>query len=386
MLLLAKPISIHALREEGDTGHSLIAGDSAIFLSTPSARRATVFFQTHSWFFSYFYPRPPRGGRRAARVFAKSAMDFYPRPPRGGRLHRVVLLRRQKQISIHALREEGDPRPSLSSPLSTYFYPRPPRGGRHDGLSRAVMFQLISIHALREEGDGLSCLFQQGEFISIHALREEGDHGFGSLTHLCWKFLSTPSARRATMILPMTESRLWLFLSTPSARRATETIPMPSIETPDFYPRPPRGGRPSFRRQPACRYHFYPRPPRGGRPCCRRQHRGQPRFLSTPSARRATIFHEDADTALMISIHALREEGDQAASFGEVVDIIFLSTPSARRATPWIPANASFHTISIHALREEGDFSSSPTFTLHKDFYPRPPRGGRLQAASTSTS
>ena len=83
------------------------------------------------------------------------------------------------------------------------------------------MFQLISIHALREEGDGLSCLFQQGEFISIHALREEGDHGFGSLTHLCWKFLSTPSARRATMILPMTESRLWLFLSTPSARRAT---------------------------------------------------------------------------------------------------------------------------------------------------------------------
>ena len=57
--------------------------------------------------------------------------------------------------------------------------------------------------------------------ISIHALREEGDHGFGSLTHLCWKFLSTPSARRATMILPMTESRLWLFLSTPSARRAT---------------------------------------------------------------------------------------------------------------------------------------------------------------------
>ena len=36
------------------------------------------------------------------------------------------------EISIHALREEGD-----------------------DGLSRAVMFQLISIHALREEGDQL---------------------------------------------------------------------------------------------------------------------------------------------------------------------------------------------------------------------------------------
>ena len=82
---------------------------------------------------------------------------------------------------------------------STYFYPRPPRGGRlQRARQRPARF-----------------------FISIHALREEGDHGFGSLTHLCWKFLSTPSARRATMILPMTESRLWLFLSTPSARRAT---------------------------------------------------------------------------------------------------------------------------------------------------------------------
>ena len=82
---------------------------------------------------------------------------------------------------------------------SDNFYPRPPRGGRHAFFVQPVLDAVIS----------------------IHALREEGDHGFGSLTHLCWKFLSTPSARRATMILPMTESRLWLFLSTPSARRAT---------------------------------------------------------------------------------------------------------------------------------------------------------------------
>ena len=57
--------------------------------------------------------------------------------------------------------------------------------------------------------------------ISIHALREEGDLLDRWEEYSLETFLSTPSARRATMILPMTESRLWLFLSTPSARRAT---------------------------------------------------------------------------------------------------------------------------------------------------------------------
>ena len=33
--------------------------------------------------------------------------------------------------------------------------------------------------------------------------------------------------------------------------------------------------------------------------------------------------------------------------------------------------------ISIHALREEGDENVPGAFSSHKDFYPRPPRGGR---------
>ena len=62
---------------------------------------------------------------------------------------------------------------------------------------------------------------------------------------------------------------------------------------------------------------FYPRPPRGGRRLVRgRQHRGK-----------------------LISIHALREEGD--ALFPVLFDfyVQFLSTPSARRAT-YIPHGA----------------------------------------------
>ena len=58
-----------------------------------------------------------------------------------------------------------------------------------------------------------------------------------------------------------------------------------------------------------------------------------------------------------ISTHALREEGDPVFDTGQLEDLQFLPTPSARRAT------------TAYA-REPLD---------KRDFYPRPPRGGRLQ-------
>ena len=61
------------------------------------------------------------------------------------------------------------------------------------------------------------------------------------------------------------------------------------------------------------------------------------------------------DKSLKISIHALREEGD-----GRLVGAVrrtkkFLSTPSARRATTEVCEHRVIVGISIHALREEGD-------------------------------
>ena len=168
--------------------------------------------------------------------------------------------------------------------------------------------------------------------ISIHALREEGDDvGVDDVVHIA-RFLSTPSARRATR----------------ASSTATSTCSY-------FYPRPPRGGRLS----PSCVYALHWK------------------FLSTPSARRATKAIDDYTMQLIISIHALREEGD-------------------RRRPHQRPAGG----ISIHALREEGDpivfrlylklevFLSTPSarratmsgqgsFVPTEDFYPRPPRGGR---------
>ncbi len=83
------------------------------------------------------------------------------------------------------------------------------------------------------------------------------------------KFLSTPSARRATLATMIRCWQTWGFLSTPSARRAT-----PSASA---------GG--------SSAWYFYPRPPRGGRPDDPVVSARRDGFLSTPSARRATITH-----------------------------------------------------------------------------------------------
>ena len=124
-------ISIHALREEGDLSSPGIWLSPRAFLSTPSARRATRFSPSGQSLLTDFYPRPPRGGRRAIWV-----------------LSRLV-----SRISIHALREEGDAFAERSVAMPPHFYPRPPRGGRLGVDLKAIIEPDISIHALREEGD-----------------------------------------------------------------------------------------------------------------------------------------------------------------------------------------------------------------------------------------
>ena len=60
---------------------------------------------------------------------------------------------KEAEISIHALREEGDKVKTGRKNVVNDFYPRPPRGGRRSlRQSPGISFR-ISIHALREEGD-----------------------------------------------------------------------------------------------------------------------------------------------------------------------------------------------------------------------------------------
>ena len=60
-------------------------------------------------------------------------------------------------------------------------------------------------------------------------------------------------------------------------------------------------------------------------------------------------------TKSFISIHALREEGDDYCIILPDIEDLFLSTPSARRATGFVDLSGYVEKISIHALREEGD-------------------------------
>ena len=68
-----------------------------------------------------------------------------------------------------------------------------------------------------------------------------------------------------------------------------------------------------------------------------------------------------------ISIHALREEGDEQRTPGTIRASGFLSTPSARRATATVRIPAAVAQISIHALREEGDKRACRTGLTGRD-------------------
>ena len=255
------------------------------------------------------------------------------------------------------------------------FYPRPPRGGRPPAVARGYPSAKISIHALREEGDvgGDPALGLFG--ISIHALREEGDAG--------------PQLRERPERISIHALR----------EEGDEEGPKVFRLKTNFYPRPPRGGRPLTVRLSALPRSFLSTPSARRATSASLPCRSPARFLSTPSARRATYLLTVPPTSIKISIHALREEGDDVG-VDDVVHIArFLSTPSARRATrasstATSTCSYSIHAlreegdrrrphqrpaggISIHALREEGDLYAPRTKLQHLYFYPRPPRGGR---------
>ena len=70
---------------------------------------------------------------------------------------------------------EGDILLFLNARLHKDFYPRPPGGGRHEYSPDELEALNISIHALRVEGDSLQKKERLITDISIHALRVEGD-------------------------------------------------------------------------------------------------------------------------------------------------------------------------------------------------------------------
>ena len=104
---------------------------------------------------------------------------------------------------------------------------------------------------------------------------------------------------------------------------------------------------------------------------------GLKRFLSTPSARRATHTTVEEIASQFISIHALCEEGDYIIFQQQTGLINFYPRPLRGGRLPMSRSISSRMDISIHALCEEGDRWTPRALLLPADFYPRPLRGGR---------
>ena len=239
----------------------------AVFLSTPSARRATKCFNNFhlTLRISIHALREEGDAKNMARPVARTISihalreegDFLlpPRPKRPG------------PISIHALREEGDCSGAGTRCCPSDFYPRPPRGGRPSSRKHCrKTAQFLSTPSARRATPAALPAWAAATFLSTPSARR-ATGGTGMAANL-QRFLSTPSARRATghlvkIAFPGGISIHALreegdvgftlrtictsaFLSTPSARRATQQYMFFSERSSNFYPRPPRGGRPDY--------------------------------------------------------------------------------------------------------------------------------------------
>ena len=168
------------------------------FLSTPSARRATVIF---------------------SRTELYHAISIHALREEGDL--RGFFSRRGLEISIHALREEGDMLIWAYSVVAKYFYPRPPRGGRHTScsvmLSSTTFLSTPSARRATRPQQFSAAVIQ-----NFYPRPPRGGRPLSSAFSRCsLVFLSTPSARRATLARNGVFHADSRFLSTPSARRAT---------------------------------------------------------------------------------------------------------------------------------------------------------------------
>ena len=314
-----------------------------IFLSTPSARRATE--------------KATNGAQQMAFLSTPSARRAtYEQKPTIATFTEFLSTPSARRATVAIRSDNG---------ILRNFYPRPPRGGRP--AQNDTMTAAVEDFYPRPPRGGRLCLYARGrEVTNFYPRPPRGGRRFSRCT--------PPNGR-------------YFYPRPPRGGRHLEDFEITADEF-DFYPRPPRGGRlhsgyyhqknllaflstPSARRatspagchRPPAK-HFYPRPPRGGR----RTGAGKVEAGAIISIH---ALREEGDAAVSsgrsagrISIHALREEGDLMIPPTCAVSTIFLSTPSARRATYF-----------VEYWRGDDEY-----------FYPRPPRGGRPAAPPKSGS
>ena len=122
-------ISIHALREEGDTDDDV--GCRVVEEISSHALREEGDFRAgqdpYLWYISIHALREEGDGINKL-LGGNITISIHALREEGDVMGYITIY--TERISIHALREEGDIRPSTAMETLPYFYPRPPRGGR----------------------------------------------------------------------------------------------------------------------------------------------------------------------------------------------------------------------------------------------------------------
>ena len=171
------------------------------------------------------------------------------------------------EISIHAPREGSD-LPSITSTFSRrrYFYPRSPRGER-PLICFSVRGSLVFLSTLPARGATVDVEhLAPGAVISIHAPREGSDS--------------------ISQIAPRPHSRI----SIHAPREGSDSLSPVALRPPGISIHAPREGSDQSASGAFCSStNFYPRSPRGERPSARLPRGRTAEFLSTLPARGATV-------------------------------------------------------------------------------------------------
>ena len=168
-------ISIHALREEGDC--ELVCDDVEylLFLSTPSARRATANKRPcRAGLYISIHALREEGDEQLSKVCGLHR-HFYPRPPRGGRQYYIRHLVDADIFLSTPSARRATPITSTTRAATANFYPRPPRGGRQVSASWDGVTSVFLSTPSARRATTVRAGFPMYAEISIHALREEGD-------------------------------------------------------------------------------------------------------------------------------------------------------------------------------------------------------------------
>ena len=238
----------------------------------------------------------------------------------------LPILMLENEISIRALRGEGDYKAFTITFKELYFNPRPPWGGRQTWKKSEEILKLFQSAPSVGRATFPSSSGKSSASISIRALRGEGDAVDIVIDDGTEVFQSTPSVGRATPPEKLRFLRTTIFQSTPSVGRAT-------IHT-----------------QPSC---------------------SSAPFQSTPSVGRATIIPRPFLKLLCISIHALRGEGDSGQDAdGYEKNTISIHALRGEGDFIFYRTHRRKLVISIHALRGEGDrartsLQRQPSISIH---------------------